>query len=507
MPSRRRAGWPAFALRVRMPSTRRSRLVSSRSPVAGLSRRNLPFIPVFAQAVAAVAPAGAMSVIPALVFGATGSYLVLSFLLAMVVILLVSSCLRPMAQRMAAVSGLYSYTAKGLGPVAAITAGWSAIFGYGLVAMASLLAVGTYGANILENLGASAGSGTLVVCSTILAAGALAGFFMVRGIRISAKVTLVVECVSILLLAALLTAYFVLARPRVDFASVFSGSDDFHSLSLGVVVAVSAFVGFESSTTLGGEAQRPLINIPRTIRWTPVVTGALYLLAVTGQDIALRDAPASIAASTTPLSDMFHLKIAPFMAVMLDAGIAGSFFACTVASVNALARTLFCMGREGVAPKVIGRAHPAFKTPWTAIVTAIPVVAGVPIVMVLSGVSPEKGLIDLFTLGAYGYLGTYVLASASLPFFLRRIGESTWLSWGMGGLTVGAVVFVVWNAVAVSVQEGNFQAVIYGALITLSVLYAQFLLRHSPSRMDAVGIYDQTSDSDVHGSSPAGWIK
>lgn len=490
-----------------MPSIRRSRLISSRSPVAGLSRRNLPFIPVFAQAVAAVAPAGAMSVIPALVFGATGPNLVFSFLLAMVVILLVSSCLRPMAQRMAAVSGLYSYTAKGLGPVAAITAGWSAIFGYGLVAMASLLAVGTYGANILVNLGASAASGTLVVCSTILAASALAGFFMVRGIRISAVVTLVVECVSILLLAVLLAAYLVLASPRVDFASVFSGSDDFHSLSLGVVVAVSAFVGFESSTTLGGEAQRPLINIPRTIRWTPIVTGVLYLLAVTAQDIALRDAPASIATSPTPLSDMFHLNTSPFMAVLLDAGIAGSFFACTVASVNALARTLFCMGREGVAPRVIGRAHPVFRTPWTAIVTAMPVVAGVPIVLVLSGVSPERGLADLFILGAYGYLGAYVLASASLPFFLKRIGEGSWLSWGVAGLTLGAVTFVVWNAVSVSVQEGNFQAVIYGALLTLSVLYAQFLLWRTPSRMDAVGIYDETMVSDLHGPAATGWNK
>ncbi|MDQ0618171.1 APC family permease [Arthrobacter globiformis] len=487
-------------------SVRRNRVISPQSPVAGLSRRNLPFIPVFAQAVAAVAPAGGMSVVPALVFGTTGTNLVLSFLIAMAVMLLVSSCLRPMAQRMAAVSGLYSYTAKGLGSSAAITAGWSVIFGYGLIAMASLLAVGTYGANIFESLWGSAGDRTLVVTLIILAAAALAGFFMVRGIHISAKVTLLVECVSILLLASLLTAYFVLARPHVDLGSLISVNGNFDSLSLGVVVAVSAFVGFESSTTLGGEAQRPFINIPRTIRWTPIVTGALYLLAVTGQDIALKDAPGFIASSPTPLSDMFYFKTSALMAVMLDAGIAGSFFACTVASVNALARTLFCMGREGIAPAIIGRTHPTFRTPWAAILTAMPVITAVPITMVVFGVSPEKGLTNLFTLGAYGYLGAYVLASASLPFFLRRIGEGTWFSWALGGLTVGAVAFVVWNAVSVSAQEGNIQAGVYGFILTLSVLHAQLLRWRSPARLDGVGIYDEPRESDIHSSADSGRI-
>ena len=139
-------------------SARGDRFITPRSPVEGLSRRKLSFLPVFAQAVAAVAPAGAMAVIPALVFpglvfGSAGPNLVLTFGAAMAVMVVVSFCLRPMAKRMAAVSGLYSYTAKGLGQRPAITVGWSAMFGYGLVAMASLLAVGTYVVQLLINLG------------------------------------------------------------------------------------------------------------------------------------------------------------------------------------------------------------------------------------------------------------------------------------------------------------------------------------------------------------------
>ena len=69
---------------------------------------------------------------------------------------------------MAAVSGLYSYTAKGLGQRTAITAGWSAIFGYGLVAMASLLLVGTYIVELFVNLGVPVADSRSSQCRSFL---------------------------------------------------------------------------------------------------------------------------------------------------------------------------------------------------------------------------------------------------------------------------------------------------------------------------------------------------
>src|SRR5690242_8530118 len=130
-------------------------LVSATSPVEGLPRRQLPLIPVFAQSVAAVAPSGAAAVIPALVLAtAGGAGAIVAFAMASVVVLLVSACLQPMAQRMAAVGGVYTYTARGLGPLAAVPTGWSAIVGYTSVGMAGLLAVGTYLSNIVVAAGA-----------------------------------------------------------------------------------------------------------------------------------------------------------------------------------------------------------------------------------------------------------------------------------------------------------------------------------------------------------------
>jgi amino acid transporter len=469
--------------------------------VEGLRRRRLSFLPVFAQAVAGVAPAGAMSVIPALVFpglvfGSNGPNLLLTFGAAMAVMVLVSFSLRPMAQRMAAVSGLYSYTAKGLGQRTAITAGWSAMFGYGLVAMASLLLVGIYVVQLFISLGVPVTDSRVFTVPVILAAAAAACFLMVRGIRVSAWFTVLMEAISIGVLAVLMIVYFAFNAPSANLGSAFAWNGNFDALPLGIVVAVSAFVGFESPTTLGGEAQRPFVTVPRAITWTPILMGVLCLLAVTAQDAALKDAPLNIAASSTPLSDLFS-QSSPVSAAVLDLGIAASWFGCAIASVNALARIFFCMGREGVAPRIVGRTHPVFRTPSMAIMVIMPIVAIVPIGVIISGASPERSLVNLFTLGAYGYLGSYFLASASLPFFLRRIGESTYSSWILGVVTSLAVGAVFWTAAAASIRTGSLQTVIYAGVLLASVMYATFLHFWLPGRLASVGIYDETRELDL----------
>jgi len=50
------------------------------------------------------------------------------------------------------------------------------------------------------------------------------------------------------------------------------------NVRLGMVLAVLAFVGFESATALGGEAQNPLQNIPRSVLWSTVMVGTLFVI-------------------------------------------------------------------------------------------------------------------------------------------------------------------------------------------------------------------------------------
>ncbi|MCV7356837.1 APC family permease [Mycolicibacterium fluoranthenivorans] len=479
-------------------------LVATSSPIHGLPRRQLPLMPVFAQSVAAVAPSGAAAVIPALVLASVGGGgAIAAFAAAAVVVLLVSACLRPMAQRMSAVGGIYSYTARGLGPLVAVPTGWSAIIGYGAVGMAGLIAVGTYLCNIMVSLGVTSGIPTAAIIAVLIGASVIATAIMVRGIRVSAWITLLIECISIALLAVLFVLVLVTTlRHGTPVRAAMTWTSGTQNLAVGVVVAVSAFVGFESSTTLSGEARQPFRSVPLTIRWTPVIAGVLYMASVTVLAIALHGAPSSVQHSSTPFVALLAAQHATALSAILDLGIAASFFACTVASINALVRVLFCMGREGVAPSVLGRTHPRFKTPAPAIIASMVVVTTAPIVVLVAGTKPHDGLLIFLTLSACGYLGTYLSGCIAAPILLRRIGESTLGGAVLSALTTTILLVLFGNAIYFAWRDGAVLLSVYGALLAVSVLYTIGLRFLAPQRLSAVGIYDETQRGDLLDSVP-----
>lgn len=474
-------------------------LVASSSPVEGLPRRQLPLIPVFAQSVAAVAPSGAAAVIPALVLAtAGGAGAITAFACAALVVLLVSACLRPMAQRMAAVGGIYTYTARGLGPLVAVPTGWSAIIGYASVGMAGLTAVGTYLANVVVSAGLTSDIPLAAIISVLLLASVVASAVMVRGIRVSAWITLLVEIVSIALLGVVLILILVGAlRGGAPIASALNWKGDPQSMALSIVVAVSAFVGFESSTTLSGEARQPFRSVPLTIRWTPVVAGVLYMAAVTVLAIALSEAPSAVTHSSTPFVTLLNSQHSTILSPVLDLAIAASFFACTVASVNALVRVVFSMGREGVVPGRLGRTHRRFKTPAIAVGVVMTAVTVAPIVVLSFGAAPDDALRIFLTLSACGYLGSYLSGCIAAPVLLHRIGESTKGIIALSAATVTILVFLFANAIYFAIQDGGMLLAVYGILMVVAILYTIGLKLFAPQRLTAVGIYDETQRTDL----------
>lgn len=472
--------------------------IASRSPVRGLRRRRLPFADVLAQAVAAVAPAGVMSTIPALVLRATGVNLLLAFSLALGVVLLVAACVRPMTQRMSSVSGLYAYIAKGLGPVPAVLGGWSAVFGYALIGMTGVFAVGVYTGRALRTVGWAA-PGAVVAPLTMLAAAAVMAALMIRGVRVAARVVLVVECVAIGFLLALMWWY--LAAEGVPAAAPAPASAaDPRQLAVAVILSIGAFVGFESASTLGGEARRPLATVPRAIRWTPLATGALYLVAVAFQEYVLR--PRRGPEDQGALVEL--LATSPSVAFAIDVCIATSFFACALASLTALARVLFCMGREGVLPGRLGAAHVKRRTPHVAILLAMPPVAAVPAALALAGVPGGQALTDLILLSGFGYLGSYLLACAAMPLLLHRIGEARRRSWALAAVAVTTLAVVVVGATALQLAWAPHLPALYGAVMLGAVAHVLWLRRRRPWALARVGVYDETVPGDLLDPRPAG---
>lgn len=472
-------------------------LIADESPVRGLTRRQLPFVAVVAQSVAAIAPAGTSAVTPLFVIvAAGGARSIAAFLTALVVIMFVALCIRPMAQRVAVVGGLYSYVAQAYGARTAMVTAWSAVVGYTAVSVAGLMAVGLYTNHIAISAGVTQRVSQVAMSAIVVLAAVVMAFVMIRGVKVSAVVILCIELLAVVVMVALMLWLGYTHRDQPWRLSDAHPNPD-GSLALSVVVAVSAFVGFESSTTLSAEARRPFRSVPRALLWTPLLAGVIYLLAVSSQSAAMAGASESVRESSTPLAALFLSDGSPVAAVILDVGIATSFLACAMASVNALVRVLFTLGREHIIPKQFGATHRRLHTPAFATAIATSVVALGPLMFLWFGGDPEEGVRDFLTLSALGYMGSYVAACLAAPRLLRRMGELTRpllvASWGTAS---GLVILLGLGATMSDSGDRVTFLCFFGSVavvaIAVVVIYARW-----PARFARVGVFDETNRDDV----------
>ena len=481
-----------------------------RSPVEGLDRRSVGFVDVLAQSVSAMAPSAAATLLPALVAGVVGSPggTVLALGTALLLSLLVAGSVNEFARRIAAAGSLYTYVARSLGAGAGMATGTALLLGYGFISMFALTGAGHTAALLLGRATpatAAAPASPLLPAAVIAVLAAVVFLVVAGGVRLSTRVTLVVESVSVVIILALVAALLVTVGP-VDIGVLSLEGTSPAAFAVGAVLAVTAFVGFETPTSLGVEARRPYSAIPRAVRWTVLGAGGFYLLACYSQLVGFRALGLDITSSDSPVDDLASANGVEGVGLMLDVGIAASCLACAIASMMALARVLFSMGREGVLPAAFGRTHPRFRTPLVAVAASVPVVAAVPIVTALAGVALWDAMRVLLVASAAGYITAYLLACIAVPVLLRRIGE---LTAAVGLRAVSAAVLlggalVAYLALEVTSERWAGVLVFAVGMAAGGISYAIALSRR-PWLRATIGVYDEPVAADVlgAGSTPA----
>ncbi len=460
-----------------------------RSPVHGLDRRNLGPLEVIAQSVSSAAPAAGMATVPAIVAATAGSATVWSFVLATVLALLVATCIGQFTRRMAAAGSLYSLTAKGLGPGAAFASCAALLAGCAVLVMAALTGAVIYLDAFLERLGRPVPP-VVAGAAVVLIAG-LTGALVLRGVRLSARIVLAVEAVSITLMVGI---FAVLLGGEPTPVTATAATTGLGGVAAGVLPALGAFIGFEAATTLGVEARRPFVSVPRAVFGTAAVVGLLSIFAAHTQVSGFGGA---LGGRAEPVLDLATAGGAPWLAIVLDLGIATSFLACAVATTNALIRVLFSTGRDGIAPRLLGRTHRRYRTPHIAIAAALPVVGAVPAVLLAAGVPGRAALTGLLAVATAGYLVGYLLVCLAAPLFLRRIGELTAPPVLVTAVTVPALALVC-GAFLVSALGGAVPVVLTALLAAALAWYGWLRLRR-PDELAGIGVYDETSAADVYG--------
>jgi len=398
---------------------------------------------VLAQSVANMAPSAAMALLPLLVFLNAGDGSWLSFVIALVLMLFVGVCITQFAKRTNASGSFYSWVRESLGVGAGHTAGGALLLGYIATGMACVLGFGIYGADLLSRLGLSAGVEYVQIA---LYAIDLIGAVLVAisDVRISVRTSMVLEAISVAAILAICGAVFVERGAVIDPGQTTLRGSGLGGITVGVVLSIFAFVGFESAGSLGREARNPERSIGRAILWSCGLVGLFYVFVVYTQVYGFSGTEPGFAKSTAPLPDLADVVHLPVLAPIVDLGIVCSMFACTLACINAASRVLFAMAQDGLAPPRLARVHRRHHTPHVSMWTVGVPMLVVPALFLLLGneAIPLSGWIG--TVAVFGFMLGYCLAAIGAAWFLRTRGEPSALTTLLAVISVAAMLFVFW---------------------------------------------------------------
>ncbi|MGY4712215.1 APC family permease [Mycolicibacterium sp. CBM1] len=453
---------------------------------AGLRRGVMSGPELAAQAIANIAPSAVIAFTAAAIYLSAGNGTILSFALATVVILAVGYCVVVFARRNASAGSLYTYVAKGLGPSGAYLAGVTLLIGCWGIAAGSLGGAVSYVNDFLVLLGIPAnGAAWKIALAVIL--GGLATLFTIRGIRLSARVSLVLELLSVTIITILLILALVWAGPAAWDPAQFSLTDvPLQGVASGMVLGILGFVGFSSADALGREARNPYTAIPRAIIWSAVVVGVLYVFAAYTQIAVLKE---GLADSASPLQDIATMIGMPsWFTPILTFGVGASFFAVVVAPLNVVGRIVYVMGKEGVVAERFGRTHEGHLTPHRVLLIAGPSAIALDVVLLAAGVHPMDIVVWVDTYGTYGYMVAYALVAIACVAYTTRAGMPNKLVWTAAVVAVVAMAYTFFaNVYPVPSFPLNVIPYVFLASVAVALVWFYRLKRTRPEVIARIG--------------------
>jgi amino acid transporter len=455
------------------------------SPLRALGRRRLSGLEVLAQSVATTAPAASMVVLPVTMLQ-TGDLFtgLLTVACATVLIMLIALCVTQFTRRQAAAGGLHSFVFQGLGTRAALTTGVAILVKFLGSATLTLYSGERVVTALLAHVGVDS-SGPVGRAAVLGAVAAALLAVLVWGARVGAVAILAVELCSLLFivgLSVLPAAGPVIPPPQ--------SAGTAHGVLYLALAAIFSLAGFESATFFGPEAKRPLVTVTRTVLLTPMLCGALFVLAAwaawTGHSATLVNAYLHGTESGVPAA----------LVIALELGIACSWLASATASSHAASRLVYSMAVERLLPSTLVRVHRRFRTPYPALVVIVAVVAVGACALGPAGSGLTWVQDGLRHVVRAMVVAAYVLVAAASIRFMLRIREQTTSVLVAGVVGSAAGVALLGYLLVATVLDGELgtAAVIVG-LLGVGLAWQHFLRRRR--RLAAVGAFDCAESIDV----------
>ena len=262
----------------------------------------------------------------------------------------------------------------------------------------------------------------------------------VSDIKFSQRLAFILESVSVTIILILCIAVYVHNGGVFDAHQLSLKGSSGGGIVVGMVLAIFAFVGFESAGALGQEAKNPARSVPRAIIWSCAIIGVFYLIVAYTQVYGFGDA--AFGNATAPLPQLASRVGLGWLGHFIAIGITCSMFACALACLTAGSRMLLSLGHDGLLPKVFTHTTKRTHAPGVAIWSvAIPMTV-VPVAYILAGSTDTTLTGEEGTIATYGFMLAYGLVCLAMPIYLRKIGENKPLAWVLGILGAVTMVFV-----------------------------------------------------------------
>jgi amino acid transporter len=387
--------------------------------VANLRPQCLNFWEILAQAIALISPTMTAALIVPLMFATTGNASWLAYAFGTVMLLFVALNLNEFAKRSSATGSMFLYTSAGLGPTVGGLGGWCLIWAYVFIGTAGMTGFTIFAQQLLGMVGIQAPAILLfAVC------GFVSWLLAYRDIALSTILMLVIESVSVAIITLLAIITLCHHGFSIDTSQIGLKGVSPSSLGLGVVVAIFSLVGYECATAFGEEAKNPLKTIPRAVIASLLLSGAFFIFISYTEILGLAGANPSLDKLTTPLSTLATILHVDYLQIPIDAGAMISFFSLALSCMNAAARVVYQMGRQGFFHASTGRAHATKATPHIAVTVIALLEFLIPTLMIaVSKLQVSDAFNDAGTFGAFGFLGAYVFVTLAAPMHLRKLGE------------------------------------------------------------------------------------
>jgi amino acid transporter len=351
--------------------------VSQREDVAKLRKHAVGLGGVLFLTLTGSAPISAMLFnVPIMVGYGQGIGAPAAFLFAAIVLVVFAVGYVAMARKKTTAGGFYSYISHGLGRELGIGTGYGSVVAYS-VFEASLAGGFAY------FLGLKLNSFGITISWPWLALGmvALISALTYFDIRISSAVLaagLVSEVVILLIFDGFLFSRGHVNASALNLANAFrtfpaQGKLAAGAVGIGLFFAFWSWVGFEMAPNYGEESRDPKRIVPRALYISVIGLGIFYTMTAWASLAGYSTTRGAIAVSQNNAANYFLVPANQYaghwVSVLMSYLIITGSFACGMAFHNTTARYLYSLGREGLAPKALGRTHHRWKSPHIASLT------------------------------------------------------------------------------------------------------------------------------------------